>query len=82
MRTKHSLSGALLGPIVAPMEQVLDLQQYPLDRLDSDVGRALVDDCKTRLDQDGMFTLSADYDAQFKSDFVGQSIRGELKLHF
>ena len=39
------------------MEQLLDLQQYPLDRLDSDAGRALVGDCRERLDKDGMFTL-------------------------
>ena len=32
--------------------------------------------------KDGLFTLGADYDAEFKDDFIGQTARLELKFHF
>ena len=39
------------------MEAILDLERYPLDRLDSDAGRDLVDGCRRVLESDGMFNL-------------------------
>lgn len=39
------------------MKQVIDLERYPLDRLDSDAGRALVARCRADLDRDGLFNL-------------------------
>ena len=41
------------------MRELIDLERYPLDRLDSAAGRELVDDCIARLGRDGMFTLEA-----------------------
>ena len=39
------------------MDQCLDLNRYPLDRLDSPEGQALVKGCRQALDRDGMFNL-------------------------
>lgn len=39
------------------MQDWLDLERYPLDRLDSAAGRALVAACQQDLDRTGMFTL-------------------------
>lgn len=39
------------------MENLIDLERYPLDRLDSDAGCALVATCISDLDRTGMFTL-------------------------
>jgi hypothetical protein len=40
------------------MHDILDLGRYPLDRLDSPEGEALVAHCKADLDQYGMFNLN------------------------
>jgi hypothetical protein len=39
------------------MNELIDLDRYPLDRLDSPQGRRLVDECITDLERKGMFTL-------------------------
>jgi len=39
------------------MNNLIDLERYPLDRLDSDAGKALVAKCIADLDRRGMFTL-------------------------
>ena len=39
------------------MEDLIDLERYPLHRLDSDAGEALVARCIAALGQNGMFTL-------------------------
>ena len=41
------------------MEQLIDLERYPLDRLDSADGQALVEKCIADLEARGMFTLGA-----------------------
>ncbi len=40
------------------MKAILDLDRYPIDRLDSDAGHALLDKSRISLEQEGMFTLS------------------------
>ena len=40
------------------MKAILDLDRYPIDRLDSDAGQALLDKSRISLEQEGMFTLS------------------------
>ena len=40
------------------MKAILDLDRYPIDRLDRNAGRALVDNSRISLEQEGMFTLS------------------------
>lgn len=40
------------------MEQILDLERFPIHRLDAEDGRALLERCKNDLEQDGMFNLS------------------------
>jgi len=40
------------------MKAILDLDRYPIDQLDSDAGRALLDKSRISLEQEGMFTLS------------------------
>ena len=40
------------------MKEILDLDRYPIDQLDSDTGYALLDKCRISLEQEGMFTLS------------------------
>jgi hypothetical protein len=40
------------------MHDVIDLQRYPLDQLDSVDGQALVKRCRDDLDRDGMFNLA------------------------
>ncbi len=40
------------------MKHLIDLEKYPLDDLDSDRGKALIEDCIACLECDGMFTLS------------------------
>ncbi len=39
------------------MNDLLDLDQYPLHRLDGDAGQALIRRCRATLERDGMFTL-------------------------
>ena len=39
------------------MHEIIDLQQFPLDRLDSEDGQALVKRCQDDLEHDGMFNL-------------------------
>ena len=39
------------------MNDLIDLQRYPLDRLDDEDGRELVQRCIDELERDGMFTL-------------------------
>ena len=39
------------------MENLIDLEHYPLDRLDSAEGKALIESCISDLDTAGMFTL-------------------------
>jgi hypothetical protein len=39
------------------MDDILDLDRYPLDRPDSSQGRALVEACRTELAEHGMFNL-------------------------
>ncbi len=39
------------------IEDIIDLQRYPLDRLDSEVGQALVTECQNGLDKNGLFNL-------------------------
>ena len=40
------------------MDHILDLDRYPIDRLESPEGRALVQRCIEDLDRDGMFNLA------------------------
>jgi alkylated DNA repair dioxygenase AlkB len=40
------------------MKAILDLDRYPIDRLDSHAGCVLLDQSRTSLEQEGMFTLS------------------------
>lgn len=40
------------------MHEVIDLQRYPLDQLDSVDGQALVQRCRDDLERDGMFNLA------------------------
>lgn len=40
------------------MKQLVDLEKYPLDRLDEDVGRALVAECREDLAREGLFNLA------------------------
>ncbi len=40
------------------MSQIVDLERYPLDRLDSDAGRVLVERCRADLERDGLFNLA------------------------
>ena len=39
------------------MKDLIDLDRFPLDRLDAPEGRALIADCKAALARDGMFNL-------------------------
>jgi hypothetical protein len=39
------------------MNKLIDLERYPLDRLDTDAGQKLVNQCIDDLDRHGMFTL-------------------------
>ena len=39
------------------MHKLIDLERYPLDRLDSDAGKALVARCRADLVRDGLFNL-------------------------
>ena len=39
------------------MQNVIDLTRYPIDKLNSDQGVKLVNDCKLKLELDGMFNL-------------------------
>ena len=39
------------------MHHLIDLERYPLDRLDSDAGIALVNRCRDQLERDGLFNL-------------------------
>jgi hypothetical protein len=39
------------------LHELIDLERYPLDRLDADAGRRLVARCVADLEQNGMFTL-------------------------
>lgn len=41
------------------MRHLLDLDRYPLDRLDSVEGAALIDRCRTALARDGLFNLDS-----------------------
>ena len=59
------------------MEQVIDLQRYPLDRLDSDAGQALVARCRADLERDGLFNL----DGLMRLDVIDALLR-ELKPLF
>jgi hypothetical protein len=52
------------------MKHLIDLDKYPLDQLDSDRGKALVEDCIERLRLDGMFTLSG----FMKRDIIDQML--------
>lgn len=54
------------------MKQLLDLEKYPLDRLDDEAGRGLVDACIADLDRDGMFTLSGFLRADVIADMLPQ----------
>ena len=40
------------------MQTIIDLDQYPLDRLDSDAGKALIARCRSDLARDGLFNLA------------------------
>jgi hypothetical protein len=40
-----------------PVPDIVDLERYPLDRLDSAAGRALVARCRDALDREGLFNL-------------------------
>ena len=40
------------------IENIIDLQKYPLHRLDSEAGRDLVDQCQRALDEAGLFNLA------------------------
>jgi hypothetical protein len=39
------------------MRNILDLQRYPIDRLEGREGKALIDRCRSALDSEGMFDL-------------------------
>ena len=39
------------------MEDVIDLERYPIDRPGSPGWRRLVDDCRAELDRNGLFNL-------------------------
>ena len=39
------------------MNHLIDLDRYPLDRLDSDAGKALLARCRDELERDGLFNL-------------------------
>jgi len=39
------------------MHNIIDLERYPLDKLQSDAGRALIAACQAELERDGMFNL-------------------------
>ncbi|MEZ5922908.1 MAG: 2OG-Fe(II) oxygenase [Hyphomicrobiaceae bacterium] len=41
-----------------PIRDLLDLDTYPIDRLDEDAGQALVARCQSDLEQSGMFNLA------------------------
>ena len=40
------------------ISQIIDLERYPLDRLDSVAGRALIERCRVDLERDGLFNLA------------------------
>ena len=40
------------------MRRIIDLERYPIDRLESDEGRALIDHCREDLERDGLFNLA------------------------
>jgi alkylated DNA repair dioxygenase AlkB len=40
------------------MNHLIDLERYPLDRLDSDAGNALLARCRDELERDGLFNLA------------------------
>jgi len=65
-------SGAVSGR--SGMTDIVDLDRYPLDRLDSAEGQALIKDCQKALDRDGMFNLAG----LLRTDTLEQIVR-ELK---
>lgn len=56
----------------ATVDDIVDLQRFPLDDLDSAAGAALVDHCKAELDRFGMFNLDGLIRANIMKDVVGQ----------
>ncbi len=40
------------------MDEIVNLKKWPIDRLESDAGQALVAKCKAELARDGMFNLA------------------------
>lgn len=54
------------------MEQLLDLDRFPIDGLDGEAGRALIARCRDDLDRDGMFSL----DGLMRADALAQCIAG------
>lgn len=61
------------------MRDVVDLDRYPLDELDGDAGRALVERCRTELDSDGACVLPSFLTDGAVAEMValGDRLRGE-----
>jgi hypothetical protein len=43
--------------LIEPLRNILDLERYPIDRLESGRTKALIDRCRSELDSEGMFDL-------------------------
>lgn len=54
------------------LDDILDLQRFPLDDLDSPAGEALVNHCKSELERFGMFNLDGLIRADIIKDVVAQ----------
>jgi len=66
------------------MNHLLDLDRYPLHRLDSEAGQQLLRKCETDLDRNGMFTLQGFLRATVVDDILPDLLRridGESFTH-
>lgn len=65
-----------------PLSGLLDLERYPIDQLDSDAGRALINHCRKQLEDDGCVVLEQFVPAEALARLEAETERLSPEAHY